>query len=282
MAKTTPIRNKLASILLASVLCLAGCGSSDQKPEATGKYPDTVENRKKSGQIFLDFMDVMHDKKYDEAEKLTFELEKYNPSSGPKHRGEIAYEQGRFADADRLVMEAIKLEPENYAYWEYAAIYAFRQGHEKEAMERAAKSISLKGTDGKPSTAYLIRGMVYRHEGQYQKAIAEFDETLKLYPDNVEARYYKATCQDALGQSNDALATFGDVLRWEPTLQSAIKRRLAIYMRRGDNSNAKKELANSQTQAKSKLMSSAKDWIPSDLTTEQVKKIVQNPKLTED
>lgn len=253
---------------------LVSCGSKTESLP----YADTLENRKKWGKLYLEFFSLKGDKKYDEAEKLIVEMEKYQPSSGPSSRGEIAFVQGKFEEADRQVLEAIKLEPESFAYWETAAVYAYRLGHTKEAMERATKAIDLKGKDGKPSTAYLIRGMIYRQEKQFQKALAEFDECLKVTPDDVEASYFKGACLDALGKSDQALAAFNEALRWEPNLQSAIKRRLAIYMRRGDKANARKELALSETQAKSKIMASKKDYIPSDLSTDQVKNIVQNPK----
>lgn len=284
MAKTAPFAVCITSALLLSGLCLfsapllTSCGSKSQTASETYPYPDTLENRKKSGKLFLQYMEVVRDKKYDEAEKLIDEMTKYDLSSGPQLRGEIAYSQGRYADADRLILEAIKIHPENCAFWEYAAIYAYRQGHVKDAIERATRSINLKGTDGKPSTAYLIRGMAYRQEGQFQKALSDFDDSLKISPENTEALYFKGATLDALGKPKEALAAFAEVLHWEPPLQSAIKRRLAIFMRLKDQANARKEMAQSEVQAKSKMMMSAKDWIPTDLSTDQVKKIVQNPK----
>jgi tetratricopeptide (TPR) repeat protein len=285
MTKTAPFVVCITSALLISGLCflsaplLTSCGSQSQTASETYPYPDTLENRKKAGKLYLEYMDVKRDKKYAEAEKLINEMTKYDLSSGPQLRGENAYSQGRYADADKLILEAIKIHPENCPFWETAAIYAYRQGHVKEAMERATKSISLiTGTESKPSRAYLIRGMAYRREGQLQKALADFDECLKISKEDVEALYFKGSTLDALGKPKEALAAFAEVLRWEPPLQSAIKRRMAIFMRLKDQANARKELAQSETQAKSKMMMSAKDWIPSDLSTEQVKTIVQNPK----
>ncbi|PZM78809.1 MAG: hypothetical protein DKT66_23200 [Candidatus Melainabacteria bacterium] len=265
----------LLSTCVFSAPFLVSCGSQT----ASQPYADTVENRKKWGKLYTEYMDVLSDKKYDEAEKLCVEMEKYQPSSGPSCRSEIAVKQGNYEEADKQMALAIKLSPESSAYWEYAAIYAYHLKHYKEAVERATKAIELKGADDKLSSAYLIRGIQYRRDGQYQKALAEFDGAIKSVPENVEAFYLKGTCLDALGKTDEALAAYAEALRWEPNLQSAIKRRLAIFMRLRDRTNAKKELARSAEQAKVKMMASAKDWIPSDLTTAQVQAIEKNPKV---
>lgn len=264
----------LLSVSLCSVPLLVSCGSQT----ASQPYADTLENRKKWGKLFTEFMSVLSDKKYDEAEKLCVEMEKYQPSSGPSCRADIAVKQGNYEEADKQMALAIKISPDSSAYWEYAAVFAYQLKHYKEAFERATKAIELKTADDKLSSAYLIRGIQYRRDGQFQKAVAECDEAIKSVPENVEAFYLKGTCLDALGRPDEALATFDEALRWEPTLQSAIKRRLAIFMRRKDRANAKQELARSMQQAKVKMMTAVKDYIPTDLTTAQVQAIEKNPK----
>lgn len=263
----------LSCLYLLSTSFLVSCGSHNPSQP----YADTLENRKKSGQLYLQYFDLMQEKKYAEAQKVIDELAKYDPGLGPKLKGEIYYDQGKYEEAEKQILEAIKRDPGNYAYWEYGAIYAYRLGHVKEAIERASEAISKRGAKGNPSTSYLIRAMAYHRQGQTQKAIEDLGECLKITPADVEAHYLKGVYLDEAGKPKEALTAFAEALRWDPSLQSAIKRRLAIYMRLGDKANAKKELSTSENQAKVKLRSSVKEWIPADLTTAQVKAIVQNP-----
>lgn len=282
MSKTAHWHLGVTRVFLISSFCLFSApllvSCSVEKSTSSQPYADTLENRKKSGKLYLQYRDLMQDKKYDEAQKLVDELDKYEAGLGPQLRGEIAYAQGKFAEADKYILEAIKADPENCPFWEYAAIYAYRQGHVEAAIERATQSINKKGAEGKPSTAYVIRALGYHRHGHLQKAIADLNEALKLEPSNVEALYLKGVCLDEARKPKEALDAFAEALRWEPTLHSAMKRRLAIYMRLGDKANAKRELEAFDKQAKARAMTSAKDWIPSDLSTDQVKRIVQNPK----
>lgn len=280
MAKTKIFGVLIASsvVLFSAVFCsvpfLVGCNSQSSSPSNA----DTIEMRKQWGKLYTEFMSVLADKKYDEAEKLCVQMEKIFPDAGPSCRADIAVKKGNYEEADKQMTLAIKLSPNSCAYWEYSAIYAYKLKHYKEAYERATKAIELKAADDKLSSAYLIRGMEYRKNGEFEKALTQFEQPLKSEAFDVEALYLKGTCLDALGKSDEALAAFNEALRWEPTLQSAIKRRLAIFMRRKDRANAKQELARSAQQAKVKTMTVSKDWIPVDLTTAQIQAIEKNPK----
>lgn len=285
MAKTKAFGVFITSsiVLLSASLCsaplLVGCSSQtgSNKTESL-PYADTVENRKKANKIYEQYEDLKRERKYDEAIKVIDEIAKYYPGEAPKLRADLDFAQGKYAEADKKMDEALKLDPDNYAYWEYASMYAFKNGDENKAIARATTAIEKKGENGSPSTAYLVRAMALRKKGQYAKALEDLDACLKITPSEVEAFYVKGVCLDEEGKPKEALAAFDEALRWSPTLQSAIKRRLAIFMRLKDRTGARQELARSAQQAKVKLMTAAMDWIPTDLSTAQVQAIEKNPK----
>lgn len=265
-------------LIVAGSSTITGCSSDSDKQEESLPYADTVENRKKANKIYEQLDDLKRAGKFDQTEKVIDEIAKYYPGEKYRLRAEIDYSQGKYEEADKKMDEALKVEPDNQAYWEYAATCAYKAGNDEKALERATTCLEKKGASGPPSNANLVRGMVYRKQGKYEKAIEELNTCLKTDTSNVEAFYFKGVCFDAQGKPQEALAAFNEALRWYPTLQSAIKRRLAIYMRLKDRAAAKRELERSAQQAKVKVMTSKIDWIPIDLSTAQVQAIEKNPK----
>jgi len=74
-------------------------------------------------------------------------------------------------------------------------------GQLEQALE-VAEAISV------PAQRRLIRGRVAQEQGDPARALQEFDEALRLWPDNAVARYYAARAAEKLGDFDRALEEY--------------------------------------------------------------------------
>lgn len=66
-----------------------------------------------------------------------------------------------------------------------------------------------------PYMDYLERSLSYTNRGKWKQALSRFNEIIKTYPDDVNARFYAGWCYYNLGQYNDACINFSACLQLE-------------------------------------------------------------------
>lgn len=66
-----------------------------------------------------------------------------------------------------------------------------------------------------PYIDYLEKSLNYTNRGRWKLALSRFNEILKTYPDDVNARFYAAWCYYNLGQYNEACLNFSACLQLE-------------------------------------------------------------------
>ncbi|AEA44478.1 tetratricopeptide repeat protein [Fluviicola taffensis] len=66
-----------------------------------------------------------------------------------------------------------------------------------------------------PYMDYLDKSLNYTNRGKWKQALSRFNEIIKTYPDDVNARFYAAWCYYNLGQYNDACVNFSACLQLE-------------------------------------------------------------------
>ncbi|HET9401467.1 MAG TPA: tetratricopeptide repeat protein [Candidatus Acidoferrales bacterium] len=86
--------------------------------------------------------------------------------------------------------------------------------------------------------AYLSRGTAYDTKKDYEKAIADFHEVVRLQPKSAVAYY--ALAQVAMEQSNstEAIQRYSDALRANPKFVPALTDRGLAYLSKGDSDHA--------------------------------------------
>jgi tetratricopeptide (TPR) repeat protein len=89
-----------------------------------------------------------------------------------------------------------------------------------------------------PAHRQLIRGRVAQKRRDPARALEEFDEALRLWPDNPWARYYAALAAEELGDFERALSEFRDAVRIEPGATDARTRGAALLLAQGSPSSA--------------------------------------------
>jgi tetratricopeptide (TPR) repeat protein len=85
-----------------------------------------------------------------------------------------------------------------------------------------------------PAHRHLIRGRVAQERRDPAQALEEFDEGLRLWPDNPWARYYAARAAEELGDFERALEEFRNAVRIEPSATDARTRGSAVLMALGN------------------------------------------------
>ena len=89
-----------------------------------------------------------------------------------------------------------------------------------------------------PAHGHLIRGRVAQKRRDPARALAEFDEALELWPDNPWARYYTALVAEELGEFQRALEEYRNSVRIEPGATDARTRGAALLLAEGNPNGA--------------------------------------------
>jgi TolA-binding protein len=66
-----------------------------------------------------------------------------------------------------------------------------------------------------PYMDYLEKSLNYTNRGKWKQALSRFNEIIRNYPDDVNARFYAGWCYYNLGQYNDACINFSACLQLE-------------------------------------------------------------------
>jgi tetratricopeptide (TPR) repeat protein len=64
--------------------------------------------------------------------------------------------------------------------------------------------------------AYWGRGAIYHAQGEFEKAIGDFDEAILLDPKNVTALILRGSTWQAKGEYDKALGDFNEAVRFAP------------------------------------------------------------------
>ena len=114
------------------------------------------------------------------------------------HRGGAWFFKG---DNDRAIKdydEAIRLNPK------YALAYEVREA--ARLRQRATQT----------ADAYNNRGSVYFNKGDYDRAIKEFDESIRLNPNDAIAHYNRGTAWSNKGDKDRAIKDYDEAIRLDP------------------------------------------------------------------
>ena len=120
----------------------------------------------------------------------------------------------RSTESAQLYERVLELEPDNViAVNNLAWIICEVQGKPKEALE-----LALRGSKIAPNYYDLIdtRGVIYYRLGEFDKAVRDFNECIKLYPDitpsSISTRFYLARALIKLGQKDEAIRYLKEAL----------------------------------------------------------------------
>lgn len=138
--------------------------------------------------------------------------------------GRAKYAEGKNTEALDEFQESVALKP-NYieAYLQLSGYYE-AEGDIASAVTELEKGLAV----GRQSDAYLFQlGRLYfnrAEEGDWDRALALFNASLALNPNNVNALFSTGLVFDRRGERSTALKFFEEVLKRDPTHEAVVSR----------------------------------------------------------
>lgn len=90
----------------------------------------------------------------------------------------------------------------------------------------------------KRATAYLMRGNASDSKADYDRAIADYDQSIGLDPKNGKAFYNRGKAWQQKGDNNRAMADYDKAISLDPKIVDAYSNRGLVWAARGDNDRA--------------------------------------------
>src|SRR5262249_29907329 len=96
---------------------------------------------------------------------------------------------------------------------------------------RLIQSGELTGVDAAP--AFYNRGVGYGRKGEYDRAIQDYDQAIRLKPDLAEAFNNRGSAYGNKGQYARAIQDFDEAIRLKPDYAGAFSNRGSSYLNKG-------------------------------------------------
>ena len=122
----------------------------------------------------------------------------------------------------------------SWAYSNRGSAYQAK-GNNDRAIADYDEAIRL---DPKNARAYNDRGIAYHAKGNNDRAIADYDEAIRLDPKYAFAYYHRGYAYKAKGDNERAIADYDQAIRLDPKDADAYVKRGSAYRDKGDNDRA--------------------------------------------
>lgn len=156
--------------------------------------------------------------------------------------------KGDYARVIADVTEGIRLQPSQAAYNLRGSAY-YDKGEYDIAIADFDDALRLGAPD---ATIFHNRGNAYRGKADYARAIADYSASIKASP-SAFSYQNRGICKEALGDLDGALADINQAIRLDPTLPQPLINRTAIWRARGDFDRAIADGTDAIRLAKEKL-----------------------------
>ena len=157
--------------------------------------------------------------------------------------------KGNYTQVIADATEALKLKPD-------VALYNLRGSayYDKSEYDIAIADFNDALRMGKPEAGivYHNRGNAYRGKGDYAKAIADYDAAIKFDPKGAFSWQNRGASKQALGDLDGALSDINEAIRLDPTLPSPLNNRAVIWRAKGDFDRAVTDATEAVRLAKAK------------------------------
>ena len=88
--------------------------------------------------------------------------------------------------------------------------------------------------DPKHAAAFNNRGIAYKEKGDFERAISDYDEAINLYPENALAFNNRGSAYQAKGDFERAISNFDEAIKIDPKNAAAFNNRGNAYKEKGD------------------------------------------------
>jgi Tfp pilus assembly protein PilF/SAM-dependent methyltransferase len=123
------------------------------------------------------------------------------------------HQHGRFADAETIYRQVLKVDPVNFDALHMLGVLAHQVGQHVQAVDIINQAIQLDASD---PLAHNNLGNAYRALGRHDEALASFKKALSIKPDFYQVENNVGETCRTLGRFEEALASFQKVLSIDP------------------------------------------------------------------
>jgi tetratricopeptide (TPR) repeat protein len=117
------------------------------------------------------------------------------------------------------------------------------QGQSDHVFTLAATLANESITNEQKAVLQLYRGMAFAHQGDHNKAIAEFSEAIRNRPNLLGAYRHRGVAYGSKGEYDKAIADFTQTIMLDPEDGFAYYLRAKSYEAKGDRSKAEADFA---------------------------------------
>jgi tetratricopeptide (TPR) repeat protein len=128
------------------------------------------------------------------------------PSEAAYSAGAELNDAGDYAEAVEKLTEAIRLDPQYAPAYSSRGFAYLHTGRSQEAIQDYDEAIRLAPENPNQADDYYNRGFVYQTTGQYEQAIEDFTQAIRLNPVRADLYESRATAYDNLGEEQKATA----------------------------------------------------------------------------
>jgi tetratricopeptide (TPR) repeat protein len=140
--------------------------------------------------------------------------------------------KGNYAQVIADASETIRLQPSAAAYNLRGSAY-YDKGEYDIAIADFNDGLRT-GATGEVGIIYHNRGNAWRSKGEYAKAIADYDMSIRQGPKSAFSYQNRGASKQALGDLEGALADINEAIRTDPALPQPLTNRAVIWRAKGD------------------------------------------------
>jgi tetratricopeptide (TPR) repeat protein len=159
--------------------------------------------------------------------------------------------KGNYAQVIADASEAIRLAPNVPSYNLRGSAY-YDNGEYDIAIADFNDALRM-GATGDVGIIYHNRGNAYRAKGDYTKAIADYDASIQKGPKSAFSYQNRGASKQALGDIDGALADINEAIRVDPALPQPLTHRAVIWRAKGDFDRAIADVTEAIRLAKAKV-----------------------------
>lgn len=123
------------------------------------------------------------------------------------------FDKNNIAEGKKLLEEAIRIDPNNSYYFYLLGFAAYRSDNHIEAIDQIYRAMKLN-----PYVAeyYGLLAFVYLEEKKFETALTRANEGLAIDSENITCLNARATAQNKLSRTDEAIATMENALASDP------------------------------------------------------------------
>ncbi len=180
---------------------------------------------------------------YSQALYYYNEALKYAPADPTlrENKAEALRMLDRCNEALGILNRLLREYPENKELYLKRALCYFKEGNPEATLKDLAVYESKNGE--KSLNYYITKGLTLLHLKKYDEAVEVLEAGLQLYPDDITLLFNLASVYGEIGEPENALDLYGEILRLKPDLWKAKINRAQIYVKYGEPNKALQDLS---------------------------------------